>query len=242
MTYIPTSVIYQTNSEYVQERRDLHNLIIKKNTESSVSKTPSSAVLSAGGSASGKTFFIEKYFLSSTEENYVLIDSDNIKNELPEYIAEIENKNLDAADIVHEESGHIANSLLDFCIKNNYSFIYDGTMSNLEKYTTLLKKLKKANFMISALYVDIDIDIALERAAIRAFQTGRAVSEIKIRETNLQSAKTFYALISQFDEAVLFNNSKKLGTSEIPFAQKEIHKLKPINFDEYQLFIKKVES
>lgn len=116
MNFIPTCAIYQINSEYVQERKELHNLIIIKNTQDRISKSPASAVLTAGGSGSGKSFFVENLFLSSTEENYVLIDSDNIKEELPEYVEAIKNNNLDAADIVHDESGYIADSLLNFCI------------------------------------------------------------------------------------------------------------------------------
>ncbi len=244
MNFIPTAVQYQKQSEYVQERKVLHSLIIDRNTINRVSKTPASAVLTAGGSGSGKSFFVNEFFLNSTEENYVLIDSDNIKEELPEYVEAVKNKNLDAADIVHKESGHIADSLLQFCISNSYSFIYDGTMSNYEKYDTLITNLKKSQFNISALYVDIDVDVALGRALTRAQVTGRAVPEHVIKETNLMSAKTFHKLFSRFDEAILFNNSKTIGSKDSmsPFAIKEHRKIKPVNFEEYQLFLQKVNS
>ncbi|MCM3711957.1 zeta toxin family protein [Sporosarcina luteola] len=244
MNYIPTAAIYQINSEYVEERKELHKLIILKKTDTSISKIPSSAVLTAGGSGSGKSFFVEKLFLSSTEEDYVLIDSDNIKEELPEYVAAIEDENLDAADIVHEESGFIAKTLLEYCISRNYSFIYDGTMSNFDKYNTIIEHLKTAKFNISALYVDIDLEVALRRAFTRAKSTGRAVPEDIIRKTNIMSAKTFHRLVPQFDEAIMFNNSKNFSSNiDIdPFALKEINKLKAYNFEEYRLFMEKVES
>lgn len=242
MNYIPTTVMYQLNSEYVQERKELHNLIIVKSTKDRVSIPPSSAVLTAGGSGSGKSFFVEKFFLSSTEVDYVFIDSDNIKEELPEYIEAVKNNNLDAADIVHDESGYIAQSLLDHCISKNYSFIYDGTMSNYEKYDKLIATLKKSQFIISALYVDIDVEIALERARTRAESTGRAVPEEVIIRTNSMSAKTFNKLVPKFDEAVLFNNSKKLDSTIEPFASKEFSQLKPYNHAEYRLYMQKVTS
>lgn len=243
MNFIPTYAIYTVNSEYVAERKERHNLIIIKKTEGKDSKDPASAVLTAGGSGSGKSFFIKELFLSSTEENYVLIDSDNIKEELPEYIAEVEKQNLDAADIVHDESGYIANSLLEFCILNKLSFIYDGTMSNFTKYNLIVTNLKKHNFNISGLYVDIDVEIAIKRATKRAEDTGRAVPEKVIRDTNLNSAKSFYQLFSKFDEAILFNNTsdfKDIFNLE-PFAHKDLSKLIALNHDEFKLFKQKVD-
>lgn len=242
MNLTTTYEMHSVNSEYSVERKELHNLIIIKKIDGKDSKDPASAVLTAGGSGSGKSFFIEKLFLSSTEESYVLIDSDNIKEELPEYVKEVEKENLDAADIVHEESGHIANSLLEFCISKKISFIYDGTMSNLTKYNSLITNLKEHNFNISALYVDIDVEVAIKRAIKRAEDTGRAVPETIIRDTNIRSAKTFYQLISEFDEAILFNNTLNLTdrTSINPFAQKTSSKLIQLNKDEFRLFKQKV--
>ncbi|MEK5330232.1 zeta toxin family protein [Lysinibacillus sp. FSL W8-0992] len=244
MNLITTAAMYQINSEYVQERKNRHNLIICKKTEDRISKYPASAVLTAGGSGAGKSHFIEKLFLNSPDEDYVLIDSDNIKEELPEYVEAVKEKNLDAADIVHKESGHIADSLLEFCVSKNYSFIYDGTMSNYDRYDKLITKLKDSQFNISALYVDIDVNIALRRAITRALKTGRAVPEDVIKLTNVDSAKTFHKLFPRFDEAIMFNNSKEFHANKdiIPFAIKEHRALKPVSFDEYKLFIQKVNS
>lgn len=115
-------------------------------------------------------------------------------------------------------------------------------MSNYDKYSILIEKLKKSQFNISALYVDVDVEIALKRALNRASSTGRAVPEEIVRKTNLMSAKTFYKLHTRFDEAILFNNSKEFNSSLAPFAVKELSKLKPYNLQEYQLFMKKVDS
>ncbi|MEB7455155.1 zeta toxin family protein [Lysinibacillus sphaericus] len=243
MNFIPTAALYQQQSEYIQERKVLHSLIIDKRTINRESKIPASAVLTAGGSGAGKSYFIEKLFLTSTDEDYVLIDADNIKLELPEYVEAVEDRNLDAADIVHEESGHIAESLLNFCISQQYSFIYDGTMSNYEKYDDLITKLKKSQFNISALYVDIDVEIALRKAMTRAAGTGRAVPDDVVIRTNVMSAKTFYRLYNRFDEAVLFNNSKQKDIKKVePFAEKQHRQLLPHNHEEFHSFMSKVNS
>lgn len=244
MIFYTTEQVYTINSEYKEVRQQLHNLIIKRKTSDAQSKTPASAVLIAGGSGSGKSFYVNELFLSSTEDNYVVIDSDNIKEELPEYVEERAKGNLDAADIVHNESGHIASSLLEYCLSNQYSFIYDGTMSNLNKYELLISNIRNHNYTISSLYVDIDIDIALKRVLNRTFETGRAVSEQIVRDTNINSAKTFFKLFPKFDEALLFNNSSEMKDNIVikPFALKELGKMVKINFEHYKIFEEKVNT
>lgn len=243
MSFYTTEQIYRVDSEYKEERQVLHRLIIQKKTSDALSSSPASAVLTAGGSGSGKSYYVNKLFLSSTDENYVVIDSDNIKEELPEYVEEVEKANLDAADIVHDESGYIATSLLDYCLANQYSFIYDGTMSNLRKYENLISKIRKHHYTISSLYVDIDVEVALERSKNRAKKTGRAVPEKVVRETNINSAKNFFYLFSKFDEAILFNNSliMKENIMVEPFAMKDLGRMKKLNIDQYKLFEEKVK-
>lgn len=240
-----TQVMYQVNYPikiYEEERKTLHQLIIKRKTANSESKEPASAVLTAGGSGAGKSFFVEEYFLKSEDEEYVLIDSDNIKEELPEYVELIAQGNLDAADIVHGESGDIADLLLNFCIENQYSFIYDGTMSKYEKYVDLIAKLRDHNFSVAGLYVDIDVEVALERARVRAANTGRAVPEKVIRETNAKSAPTFHSLYKKMDYALWFNNSKTDKERKLipPFAEYSGGIFTPHNPAQYKIYKKKL--
>lgn len=214
MNYITTESVYRIGLEYREERKQKHCLIIKRKTKNRESRDPATAVLVGGGSGSGKSFFVQKLFLNDTDENYVLIDADNIKEELPEYTIEKEKNNPYAADIVHDESGYIASSLVDFCIEHQYSFIYDGTMSNYDKYQDIFAKLHNANYQISGMFVDIDVNVALERAKERAAIEKRFVPEDVVVRTNAQSPINFKLFMTNFKEIVMFNNTKNLRGSK----------------------------
>jgi hypothetical protein len=86
------------------------------------------AFLLGGGTASGKTSVGEGYLEDFKEEykHMTLIDSDKIKEMLPEFERMKEINPMIAANYVHEESSDIVNKLIGICIDQGRSFMYDS--------------------------------------------------------------------------------------------------------------------
>ncbi|WP_412094684.1 zeta toxin family protein [Bacillus atrophaeus] len=70
------------------------------------------------------------------------MDSDEIKEHIPEYKQFQKEHPLLAARYVHDESSDISSSLLQQTINDGIALIYDGTMKNLEKYQNIIQDLK----------------------------------------------------------------------------------------------------
>ncbi|MGG3730745.1 zeta toxin family protein [Bacillus wiedmannii] len=227
---------YVINGEYVIEREALHNEIIESflNKHSQQEKEPE-AILLGGSSAAGKSSIGELvskgYRLK--KKHMIWIDSDKVKEKIPEYQQLIETGDTElikkAAFLVHDESNDITIKLLKICIKRRISFMYDGTMKNVEKYKKLIQQLRQAEFSINAIIVDVPIKVALERSNIRFKLTGRLVPEYIIEESHMKVAITFCKIKDLIDCYTLYDNT---GQQPEIFAFKESKQAKEIIVDE----------
>ena len=228
-----TQEMFKQGEEYVPRRKVLHEGIKAKFLENQ-----HIAILIGGGSGVGKSSAIKKFVLPIFMKNFVLIDADEIKERLPEYKFFKKNNCLDASDYVHEESSDLAKMLIGEAIQNERSFIYDATMSKYEKYVDLIGELRKKDYNIHILFIDADVEVALERAAARFLNEdgsiGRYVSEDVVRETNINSANTFLRIINDVDGYTLINND---GVPIVIATERKVEKP-----DLYDLFKKKTEQ
>ncbi|MCI1763625.1 zeta toxin family protein [Heyndrickxia oleronia] len=205
-----TKSIYQSDGEYYAERQLLHEDIINEflHGDQIDIESPDSFLL-GGGSAAGKST-IGSYFLAQYREetgHMTLIDADVIKEHLPEFRQMANENPLEAADYVHEESSDIASKLLMRCIAEKRSFMYDGTMKNLDKYKEIIEALKQRGYKVSAIVVDVPLDVAKERAKIRLEADGRFVPESVIVESHSKVASTFREIKDLLDEYMVYDNS-----------------------------------
>lgn len=209
------------NEEYNANRLKLHKSILDKYT--SEKKV---AILLGGGSGAGKSSAIRKFVLPIFLSSFILIDSDDIKEQIPEYKIFKKMEVMDASDYVHEESSDISKTLINYSIENQRSFIYDGTMSKYNKYKDLIKRLKQAEYEIHILFVDTAVEIAQERVAERFLsedgEIGRFVDPEIVIETNQQSAKTFFKIYKLVNGFTLINND---GIPVIIATEEEIKEL-----------------
>lgn len=193
------------NEEYNADRLKLHKTILDKYT--SEKKV---AILLGGGSGAGKSSAIQKFVLPIFLSSFILIDSDDIKEQIPEYKVFKKMEVMDASDYVHEESSDLSKTLIRYSIVNNRSFIYDGTMSKYNKYKDLIDYLKQENYEIHILFVDTDVDIAQERVAERFLsedgEIGRFVDPEIVIETNQKSSETFFKIYKLVNGFTLINN------------------------------------
>lgn len=207
---------YKINGQYTDERSKLHYDILYVFLEGKEPSNEPKAILFGGGSGAGKSTVLGMLFPDTVDDDtentgidgFVYIDSDLIKNELPEYKEYKESEDVKlAAFYVHSESSDITLTLIKHCIKDKYSFIYDGTMSWKPHYDEILCLLEENHYNIEGVFVDIDVEIALNRGIVRGKKIKRFVPEHIIRESNHNAPITYYAIEDRFSKSTIFNNS-----------------------------------
>lgn len=207
-----TEDLYSFNGVYTRERSNLHNMILEEMISFAKVKKEPSAILMGGGTASGKTA-IRILAVDSEENNsdIIIIDPDMIKEYIPEYQkyadSSMPKEVEEAAAHVHDESTHIANRLLEHCVKHSYDFVYDGTMKNLQKYTNLIRFLKENRYKVKALYADIPVEEAIRREEVRFKNDNRKVPDSVILESHEKAPSTFLSLLAEFDSYVIYDNT-----------------------------------
>ena len=147
----------------------------------------------AGGTASGKSSALAlEENADVMPENAVNIDPDEIKAMLPEYVQMVLARDKYAAVGVHLESGDIAKRLLDEAQIRGLNITRDGTGDSPEpKFAKEISKMAAAGYAPHLFYVNAPTEVAVERAAERARETGRHVPESQIREIHKNVSARF---------------------------------------------------
>lgn len=250
-----TTVRFQVDGKYTEERSKKQKSIVYMKIEKVKPDNDPFAALIGGGSGAGKSTIIKTFFAPELEElsdatQFVYIDSDNIKETIDEYreYCRDEETVFYAAFYVHGESTDIADMLIEECIERNLSFIYDGTMSWKPQYDELIPKLKENGYEVSGVYVDVDVEKAVDRVETRGKENKRFVPEEIVRKANCNSAITFSKLEKCFDGVMMFNNTAdrdSMDTSPIePFYNRDSPADMPfqgeiLNNEFFDLFIEK---
>lgn len=214
-----TADIYFVNTEDGKDwspvRKQLHSRIVKKILHSvcrtTIGEKPI-AVFLGGGSASGKSSIRDEIIMPwLNERKYypVIIDCDQIKELLPPYKDIKDTHPAKAANAVHKESKEVAREVMDKCILERYSLLYDSTMASPpEEFMVLINRLKEKGYYLIIVGVLTDIKKALSRAKTRAEETGRVVPHDAIVYTHKRFPITFWEIEKEFDEMLIYDNNK----------------------------------
>ncbi|WP_194270883.1 zeta toxin family protein [Fictibacillus phosphorivorans] len=200
LLYKETKVTYtDEKGTYTKEREALHQKImatlIKKSKMDNLQ--PPIAVLVGGGSASGKTSLCEsivKKNIKKKKRHLITIDPDEIKKLIPEYKSFQKKFPSSAASLVHKESVDISEMLIQHMLETKRSFLLEGTMAKTGKYVSLVNSLQKRRYEVIVYIVDVPVDVAIKREAIRAKKTGRSIPRYVIEHTHRRIPKTFLAI------------------------------------------------
>jgi predicted ABC-type ATPase len=198
----------QANGTLNPEHQKLHDTIVNRHMVEA-NKNPKSkqprVTFMGGGSASGKSSVIK----GRTDLGHV-VNSDDIKEELPEYKERVAKKDTTAAAYVHEESSVIGKKIENHLTDQKHDYTVDGTgdTSN-NKMSDKIDKAHKNGYKAHGLYVTVDTEEAVKRAAKRAEKTGRHVPEQAIRDIHAHVSKVFHHLVThnKFDSAELWDNN-----------------------------------
>lgn len=203
--------------EYTKERQQLHDELVAKATKGVRSvpedKKPVAIVMMGGGGA-GKGTLINS--IVHDHEDFVHVDPDEVKQELPEYkeamnITTVDGTPVtakDAAWMAHEESGDVAEKMREKAMDNRQNMILDGTGKNAQKYADKIKKLKEKGYHVRLMYAHTDMDEAVSRAAGRADRSGRYVPHEVLQDAHMKIPGNFEYVARHADDFHLFESKK----------------------------------
>lgn len=230
-----TKTEHTANGEYTKERQKLHNKIIDEFISAGgKSEAKPIAILTGGGTASGKSTMVRGAInpaLERAQKKAVRIDSDEIKEAMPDYHQAKKDNVKTAAARVHEESSDIAKKILSKAIDNKQNLIFDGTMSNPQKYVKMVDRLKNAGYEVQAHVADVSIGEAMKRSNARALKTGREVPKEILVGTHQGVPHTVRAIRDKVDKLSVYDTTG----DPTPFVTEKgvVHK------ERYRQFMKK---
>ena len=130
---------------------------------------------------------------------------------------------MEATELVHEESSHIAKRLALRATADQRNVIWDITMSSRESTEKRIDQLHAAGYSVTGIFVDIPVEVSVRRAEARHRAGhedyragiglgGRYVPPEVIRaqsdqEWGSQNRKTFEAVRHRFDQWSRYDNS-----------------------------------
>ena len=221
---------------YTPERMKLHTEIIERmfspdkinSALPEAGKSPTFTMLGGRG-GSGKSWFNGKVY---DPEKNVVLDSDEIKKQLPEY------KGWNAFE-VHEESSDILEKAAAMAKAYGLNIVIDATMKTTGSAVARVIDFKKAGYKIEAHYMHAPRQVSAQRAVKRfTGPTGRYVP-VAVVLSNISNEKTFDA-VKQYAATWSFRDSSgppppKLVSKKnggMPMSKAIEEKEKEVNFDE----------
>lgn len=230
--------LYSKNGKFIPERQKLHDDIINKILGQPGEK--SDWVYSLGGAtANGKSTVTKSGFLKHPK-GAVTLDSDSIKDMLPEYRSLLKTKDKRAAAFCHEESSFIMKKALQKCLDTNRTFVMDGVGNgSFDKLASKIKHYRSTGKKVRADYCTLDTDLSRKLAEGRYKRTGRYVPEEILLDFNKKIPKLLPDIIDNklFDELYLWDTN----INKVPrLILKQINgKLTIYEPELYQQFLKK---
>ena len=128
------------------------------------------AILAGGLPGAGKTTVLEQH-VGIDRSRYLTINPDEIKEEMAErgMIPEVAGLTpMEASDLVHEESSHIAKQLALRAMPEGKNVIWDITMASRESTQRRIGDLRAAGYaQVEGIFIDIPVDVGIRRSDAR---------------------------------------------------------------------------
>ena len=207
-----------SNGGLTPKRQELHKRIIDMLIDGTP-KAKGQAVMTflGGGPASGKSSITrdpDSGVMKSNEA--VCIDSDSIKQMIPEYQKMLANGDDTAADCVHKESSMIAWKALSIAQNEGYHCVMDGTGDGTaESMRESINEAKAKGMYVKGVYASCATEEAVRRAYARATNSdnpedkGRKVPEKLIRKTHKNVSKCVPDIADDYDELTIYDTNTK---------------------------------
>jgi predicted ABC-type ATPase len=194
------------------ERLALHEAILTRflasGTPRSIHERPK-AILVLGLPGSGKSRFARQWH----DTGLVLVDSDPIKELLPEYQEAREAGRQDAAELVHREASRLSGEVWIRAVAQRCDFLYLGTGRDLPMLYRCVGELRELGYRVELLLLHVSLTTATRRVAARVAAGGRWVDETVIAACDRVLSNNFQLLARMVDRAVIFDHE---GSQPLP--------------------------
>jgi predicted kinase len=183
------------------------------------------AVMAGGLAGAGKTTVLEEH-AGIDRSQYLTINPDDVKKEMAArgLIPEVDGLSpMEASDLVHEESSHVAKLLAERALRDGKNIIWDITMASKQSTARRLDDLDGAGYATSGIFVDISVEVSMRRADGRHRHGheqyrnshgvgGRLVPDEVITskadaEWGSANRRTFEGIKNKFADWVVYDNS-----------------------------------
>jgi predicted kinase len=225
-----TESLYVTDPDgeaWTPERRRGHDAIIADLYEAARDvPCERRAILAGGLPGAGKTTILEQH-AGVDRSRYLTINPDVMKEEMAKrgMIPEIAGLTpMEASDLAHEESSHIAKQLALRAMPEGKNVIWDITMASRESTEKRISEIRAVGYSrVEGIFVDIPEDVGIRRSDARHREGhdnyraghglgGRLVPAEVIHsqadpEWGSRNRKTFEQVKQQLDAWLLFDNS-----------------------------------
>jgi hypothetical protein len=234
-------LVRQEDGTYVLDpvRQQLHDQIIDKFLDGVPVTAKKEMFMTGGGTAAGKSTMlkaagadigfprtfepassVEDEETKATREKVlaeggpqaVLINPDAVKNQIPEYQAMVQARDINAAAFSHEESSMLAKRLQAAAIATGRSIVWDTTGdSDYERLESQINAFKSAGYKVNAFYASNPVDLALELAHKRGQRTGRYVLPTIIKQIHANVSRVLPKAVGRglFDHVRLYDTTLK---------------------------------
>jgi len=178
--------IPRTDTINTPERLALREDVAQNTYGNGARNKDSEAWFVTGLPASGKNAAISNPLME--KNGAMLIDSDEIKSQLPEYAGGI------GAAAVHEEATMIQTAVLERAVNAGDNIVMPRVGKSYAGMENDITMLQKAGYSVHLVYVDVPDKMAIQRAVARFQKTGRLVSVEYIHSVNGHPRNTFNKL------------------------------------------------
>jgi predicted ABC-type ATPase len=187
-----TLEIHTTGGVLDPRRGALHARIIEEVLGDVTERAQRKAVLYAGGPASGKSR-LRAAIGPAHAAGFVVIDPDVVRTKLPEYRELVAAGDPEAARLTHDEASLIAKTATDVAISLGLSLVIDAVGGDDRgQFSSKIRRLLDAGYELTVRYVTLPLELAQEREAARAAETGRAVPADVVRSKHAEVSRGFH--------------------------------------------------
>jgi len=161
-------VVDPDTETWARERRADHNAIIA-DIYGAARDVPCErrAILAGGLPGAGKTTVLGQH-AGVDCSRYLMINPDHVKEQMAKrgMVPEVAGLTpMEASDLVHEESSHIAKRLARRAMREGKNVIWDITMSSRESTEKRINDLREFGYSrVDAVFVDISLEVGIRRA------------------------------------------------------------------------------
>lgn len=196
--------IPQTHKIDTPERDQLRQQIADEIYGTGAPKKEGRIDLVMGNPASGKSSLIADPL--AKENGSIIIDSDMVKEKLPEYLNGV------GAGAIHDESSLVAeHMILDRATTNRDNIVLPIIGKDETKLTALVNKLKDKGYDVHLHYNDLPIEKSKARAVQRYLDTGRFVDPAYIDTIGLKPLENYAKLKSNVKTYTKYNADVSQG-------------------------------